>query len=80
MSDVFVNIIYYIRVIQNISDLSDHNGPLNIFKESLKSKQCIRFMDLQGCWANPDGANPDDWGNPDDFLGKSLKLFLTIFL
>ena len=34
---------------------------------------------LQGCWANPDGANPDDRGNPDDFLGKSLKLFLTLF-
>ena len=31
-----------------------------------------------GCWANPDGANPDDWGKPDDFLGKSLTPSLKI--
>ena len=27
-------------------------------------------IQIQGCLANPDGANPDDRGNPDDFLEK----------
>ena len=29
---------------------------------------------LQGCW-----ANPDDRGNPDDFLEKNLSLFHVFF-
>ena len=32
----------------------------------------IRY--LQGCWANPDGANPDDRGNPDGFFGEKHKM------
>ena len=38
------------------------------------------LLSIQGRWANSDGANPDDRGNPDDFLGKNLKIFPTLFL
>ena len=59
---------------------------LDYFDSKLKSFKIWTLVSsnkqykLQGCWANPDGANPDDRGNPDDFLGKSLKLFLALFL
>ena len=32
---------------------------------------------LQGCWANPNSASPNNRGNPNNFLGKSLKLFFS---
>ena len=53
------------------------------FQNQQESFRVIPFnlpFRILGCWANPDGANPDDRGNPDDFLGKNLKLFLTLFL
>ena len=33
----------------------------------------MRTFQIQGCWANPDGADSDD------FLGKNLKLIFVIY-
>ena len=42
-------------------------------QESFRVLPLYLSFRIQGCWANPGGANPDDRGNPDDFLGKRLK-------
>ena len=42
------------------------------------SENEMNKCNLQGCSADSDGANSDDWANSDDFLGKSLELIFVI--
>ena len=42
------------------------------------SENEMNKCNLQGCLADSDGANSDDWANLDDFLGKSLELIFVI--
>ena len=36
------------------------------------------IFSLQECWANPNSANPNDRGYPNDFWGKTENYFSII--